>query len=71
MEMRKIFANNLKRIRHERGMSQEELAYLAGLDRTYISSLERCVYSVSIDVIEKLSIVLNINPEELLKNNKK
>lgn len=52
-------------------MSQEELAYLAGLDRTYISSLERCVYSVSIDVIEKLSIVLNINPEELLKNNKK
>lgn len=71
MEMRKIFANNLKRIRHEQGMSQEELAYLAGLDRTYISSLERCVYSVSIDVIEKLSIVLNINPEKLLKNNKK
>ncbi|CAM3096409.1 helix-turn-helix domain-containing protein [Komagataeibacter xylinus] len=44
MNIREILAANLKRYRRERGVSQEELAHLAEIDRTYISSLERCQY---------------------------
>jgi transcriptional regulator with XRE-family HTH domain len=44
-----------------------ELAHRAKLDRTYISSLERCVYHASIDVVERLAIALEIEAAELLK----
>jgi transcriptional regulator with XRE-family HTH domain len=51
----------------ERELSQEALADLAGVDRTYVSALERQVYSASLDTIEKLADVLEIEPHELLK----
>jgi DNA-binding XRE family transcriptional regulator len=44
---KEIFAKNLRRIRNEAGLSQEELAYRAGLHRTYISSIERGQRNVS------------------------
>lgn len=40
MEIREVFARNLKAARRAKGLSQEELAHEAGIDRTYISSLE-------------------------------
>ena len=40
---------------------------MAGIDRTYVSALERQVYSVSLDTIEKLAEVLSIDPHNLLK----
>jgi len=48
------------------GISQEELAGAADLDRTYISSLERGLYSVSIDVLERLAKVLKVSEASLL-----
>ena len=48
-------------------MSQEQLALRAGIDRTYISALERELYSVSIDTLGKLAKVLNIEPAKLLE----
>ena len=66
MELRKTFAANLRRYRRAVGISQEELGHQAELDRTYVSSLERCNYSASIDVIEKLASVLEIEPADLL-----
>lgn len=48
-------------------MSQEQLAYLAEIDRTYISSLERSRYNASIDVVERLAVALNIEAAELLR----
>lgn len=66
MELREIFAQNLRKRRKELKMSQEELAHCAGLDRTYISALERCKYAVSVDAIEKLSEQLRIEPQKLL-----
>lgn len=48
-------------------MSQEELAHRADIDRTYISSLERCVYSASIDIVDRLAGVLGIEAWELLQ----
>ncbi|MCF6328110.1 MAG: helix-turn-helix transcriptional regulator [Devosiaceae bacterium] len=66
MEIRKIFAANLKRYRQARGLSQEELAHRAELDRTYISALERCVYAASIDVVGRIAEVLEVKPSDLL-----
>ncbi len=48
MGIRVIFARNLRQVRHEKGYSQEALVLEAGVDRIYISPLERCVYSASI-----------------------
>jgi transcriptional regulator with XRE-family HTH domain len=42
-------AHCVKRLRHERGISQEELAEQAGLDRTYISGIERAVRNISLN----------------------
>ena len=48
-------------------MSQEELADRAGVDRTYVSAIERCRYSVSIDVLERLATALTIEAADLLR----
>jgi len=67
MQLRRIFAKNLRHWRAEKGLSQEALADLAGIDRTYVSSLERERYAASLDMIEKLAGVLGIEPHELLR----
>jgi transcriptional regulator with XRE-family HTH domain len=67
MGIREIFAKNLKHFRLAKGLSQEELAHRADIDRTYISSLERSVYNASIDVIDRIAEVLEIEPLELLR----
>ena len=64
---RKILALNLRRLRAERGISQEGLADLAGLHRTYVGSIERSERNVSIDNIAKLAAALRIEASELLK----
>ncbi len=66
MDIREKFAKNLKMARKSKGLSQEELAHLADIDRTYISSLERCNYAATIDMVDKLAKVLEIKPHELL-----
>lgn len=66
MTLRETFAANLRRYRKAVGLSQEELAHRAQIDRTYVSSLERCQYAATLDVIEKLAVELGIDPAELL-----
>lgn len=70
MDIRLILAMNLKGFRDKRGFSQEELAYRSRVDRTYISALERCIYSASIDVLDRIAIALDISAFELLINPK-
>lgn len=67
MGIREVFAQNLKTLRQAKGLSQEELAHRAEVDRTYISSMERCVYGASIDVVDKLAEVLGVEAADLLK----
>jgi transcriptional regulator with XRE-family HTH domain len=64
---RNALALNIRRLRSERGISQEELADLAGLHRTYIGSIERSERNVSIDNIEKIAIALETTVSDLLK----
>lgn len=65
---RKIFARKLKEFRVSRGLSQEELADIAGLHRTYIGSVERGERNISIDNMERLAIALDITIKDLLNN---
>lgn len=67
MDLRQIFAANLRRLRHERGISQEALAYAADVNRTYISKLETGVSYAGLEIIGKLAIVLQVEPAELLQ----
>ena len=67
MDIRETFAKNLRKLRQAKKMSQEELAHRADLDRTYISSLERCVYSPSIEVLDRLAKALGIEITDLLQ----
>lgn len=67
MELRETFATNLRVLRHERKLSQEALADEAGIDRTYVSALERSVFSASLDMIEKLAAAFEVEPHSLLE----
>ncbi len=62
MELREIVARNLRRLRHEKGLSQEELAHRAGINRNYIGMLEREEHAATVDMLEKLAEILEIDP---------
>lgn len=56
--LREVFASNLRALRRAKDISQEELAGLAGLSRTYVSSVERADRNISIDNVGKLADAL-------------
>ncbi len=64
---RKTFAQRLRQIRQIRGLSQEELADIAGLHRTYVGSVERSERNISIDNMERLATALEVDITELLR----
>ncbi|NTJ11766.1 helix-turn-helix domain-containing protein [Rhizobium lusitanum] len=66
MDIREIFALNLRTLRNAKGLSQEELAHQANVHRTYVSSLERCVYSPTIDMVDGIAQILGVAAFELL-----
>ena len=68
MDIKQKFGNNLKRLRLEKGLSQEKLALNADIDRTYIPSIEKGERNVSIVIAEKLAIALNVPITELFKD---
>jgi transcriptional regulator with XRE-family HTH domain len=67
MDIREILAANIKRLRKTSCFSQEELAARAGIDRTYVSALERRVYAASIDLVARLAEALEVEPDVLLR----
>ena len=69
MDLRRIFAENLRTYRAQSGLSQEALADAAGLDRTYISALERERYSASLDTVEYIAKALKVEPSALISTN--
>lgn len=66
MDVRQRLAVNMKRLRKERGWSQEALADEAALDRTYISGIERVVRNPTITVIDRVSVALGCRLSDLL-----
>ena len=67
MDLRDVFASNLRRLRHEKDLSQEELADMARINRTYVSKLETSATYAGLEIIGKLADVLEIDAAELLR----
>ncbi len=59
-------AKNVRNLRRCLGLSQEELADGASLDRTYISQIERALGNPSLHTIAKIAVALQVKPGELL-----
>jgi transcriptional regulator with XRE-family HTH domain len=57
----------IREVRKKRGLSQEGLGLEAGLDRTYVSSVERGRRNISFDNLVKIAKTLEVKPSELLK----
>lgn len=66
MDLRHIFAVNLRQLRHAKGLSQEELAHRADVNRTYVSKIEKGATWVGLEIISKLASALDVEPAELL-----
>ncbi len=64
---RRIFAENLRKARQAKKLSQEDLAELAGLHRTYVGSVERAERNVSIDNMERLAAAAGTSLPSLLQ----
>jgi transcriptional regulator with XRE-family HTH domain len=62
-----LVARNVRRLRVANGLSQEVLAVDAGIDRTYVSRLERGLENPTVAVLERLATALSANIEELFK----
>ena len=63
-----MLAKNMRRLRAARGLSQEALAYESGINRTYLSGVERSERNVSIDNIARIAEGLQVDPWKLLKD---
>ena len=68
MDLREVFATNLRRLRHAKGLSQDDLAYEAEVSRSYLSQLEKAAFYASLKIVEKLARVLDVEPAELLRS---
>jgi transcriptional regulator with XRE-family HTH domain len=67
MDLRKLVGQNVRRLREERHLSQEELSFEAELHRTYISGVERGVRNPTVLVLGQLAKALKVPPDILLR----
>jgi transcriptional regulator with XRE-family HTH domain len=67
MTLRRILARNLKRLRLERGFTQEELADRAGLNRNYVGMIEREENAATVDTLEALAEALEVEAIRLIE----
>jgi transcriptional regulator with XRE-family HTH domain len=67
MELRRIVAQNLRRLRQHRGLTQEALADLAGLNRNFVGMIEREENAPTVDTLEVLAKALEVEPGRFLE----
>lgn len=67
MELKDVLATNLRVLRQEKGITQEDLADRTGLSSRYVGSIERARVSASITVLGKLAEALDMDPCELIR----
>lgn len=64
-KLREVVGRKLRTLRKERGWSQEELGFRAGIHRTYIGAIERGQQNVSVDNIGRIAKALGVKPSSL------
>ena len=70
MDLKDVLATNVRRLRSERGFTQEDVAELTGLSSRYIGSIERARVSASVTVLGKLADALKADPCILIKRDR-
>lgn len=65
MGSQELIGWNIRRLRTAKGISQGRLAEVAGIDRTYVSRLERMIENPSIAILDKISLALGVTTAEL------
>lgn len=66
MDLNQTFARSVRKLRHELGLSQEELGEQSGLTRNYIGMIERGETSPTLDAVEAISAALGKPAKEML-----
>ena len=64
--LRRRLADHLRRLRLEKEISQEALAVQCGFHRSYVSQIERCANNITLDNVQRLAMVLGVDPIDLL-----
>lgn len=70
MDLKEAMAVNLRRIRHHRNLTQEELAARADVSMRYVGAIERGKVSASVTVLGQIADALGVDPSELLRREK-
>jgi transcriptional regulator with XRE-family HTH domain len=70
MKAGQVVARNIRRLRVQRSLSQEDLATDAGIDRSYVSRLERELENPTVAILEKLAAALDSDIRELFDSTK-
>ena len=68
MDLKEVVAINLRRVRHAKELTQEELADAAGLSARYVGAIERADKSPSVSVLGRIADALEIDPCELVQS---
>jgi transcriptional regulator with XRE-family HTH domain len=66
MDLKEVMAVNLRRIRHGKNMTQEELAHASNLSARYIGKIERANVSATVTVLGQIAAALGVEPAELI-----
>lgn len=66
MKLRAVFGLNVQRLRRERELSQEQLSFVSGRTRAYISSVEAGQRNATLDTLEILAKALGVEPQDLI-----
>ena len=66
MDLKEIMAVNMRRLRHDLNVTQEELAARAGLSMRYVGSIERARVSASVSVLGRIATALDVDPCQLI-----
>lgn len=71
MKLCTVLGTNIRRVRADRGLSQEELAHRAGIDRSYLSEIENGHKSVGVVVLDDIAAALEVEITDLFKGYKR
>ncbi|QCO02831.1 XRE family transcriptional regulator [Azospirillum argentinense] len=66
-DMPDILALNIRRLRLAKGITQEELAHRAGMDRSYLGGIERAEHKATVVTVGRLAMALSVLPRDLLE----